>query len=191
MTQVKFDKINFPIKNPILKDLSASIQSNKLTAIIGPSGSGKTTLIKIISGRFTNKYTGTVKYDNRQLKKQEMRHKSVFVHQDDIFLPYLTVEETITFYETLRNKKHVDNLELERIMSDYVGTSEKGISAGERKRLSILIGMIDSADIIFLDEPTSGLDSLNALNMIRILKSLAGTKICVIHPAQCRDVFYV
>lgn len=189
MTKIRFQDITFPLKKPVINNLSSSIKSNKLTAIIGPSGSGKTTLIKILSGRFTNKYKGTVYYNNQTVSKKEMLKESVFVHQDDILLPFLTVNETISFYESLRNRKSSKNIELEHIMNNYVGTSLNGISAGERKRLSILIAMIDNANLIFLDEPTSGLDSLNAHKMIQVFKEMTGTRICVLHQPSAEMFF--
>lgn len=48
------------------------------------------------------------------------------------------------------------------------GFSVRGISGGERRRLTIACGMIADPDVILLDEPTSGLDAENALSIIRV-----------------------
>lgn len=56
------------------------------------------------------------------------------------------------------------------------GLSLRGLSGGERRRLSIAVGVVSSPSIIFLDEPTSGLDSFAALNVMQYMKSMAQLK---------------
>ena len=71
------------------------------------------------------------------------------------------------------------------VCADYVGsTMRRGISGGEKKRLSIACELIIDPSILFLDEPTSGLDAFTALNLIHTLQLLAKsgrTVICTIH----------
>lgn len=56
------------------------------------------------------------------------------------------------------------------------GIHLRGLSGGERRRLSIAVGVVSAPSIIFLDEPTSGLDSFAALNVMQYMKSLAQYK---------------
>lgn len=188
-TVIKFTDLKFPQQNPVLQSVSSEIQKSRLVGIIGPSGCGKTTLLKILSGRFTQRYSGDVFYGDQKVTKRDRLLNSVYVHQDDILLSFLTVKETILFYESLINSKHEDLIGLENVLDQRIGTSKSGISAGERKRLSILIGLLEHKEILFFDEPTSGLDALNALKLMDILKRLEGTRICVIHQPSS-EIFF-
>jgi ABC-type glutathione transport system ATPase component len=80
-------------------------------------------------------------------------------------------------------------MRLTAVADTVVGDSKiRGISGGERKRLSVAVELIQSPSIIFLDEPTSGLDSTAATTLIQNLRDLADegkTVIAVIHqPSQ-------
>lgn len=60
----------------------------------------------------------------------------------------------------------------------------KGISGGERKRLSFAAEVLTNPHLMFCDEPTSGLDSFMALNVVQVLKNMAQlgkTIVCTIH----------
>ncbi|KAM0688717.1 hypothetical protein COBT_000037, partial [Conglomerata obtusa] len=190
---ITIKNIVYSAKKPILKDISTRLKHKKMTAILGPSGCGKTTLLKIISGRFTNKYEGKVLLNNKLIKKDILRKITAYVHQDDNFIETQTVLETIDFVVKLKNKpvkkSLIQSLNLTNILNTKIGNSNKGISAGERKRLSILLELIDDCHILFLDEPTSGLDSLNAVRLIELLKSLQMTTCCVLHQPSANIFF--
>lgn len=188
-SQIGFTDITFPLDAPVLHSISSEIRKARLVAILGPSGCGKTTLLKILSGRFTHKYNGSIFYNEMKASKISMQHNTAYVHQDDILLKYLTVKETIEFYQRMINTECQDMIGLENVLSQKIGTPQSGISAGERKRLSILISLLEEKEVIFLDEPTSGLDTLNALKLVNILKEIDGTKICVIHQPSSEMFF--
>lgn len=90
-------------------------------------------------------------------------------------------------HQECEKKTHqmIDMLELTKCAQNQVGDSEKkGISGGERKRLSIALELNANVDVLVLDEPTSGLDTYSALLVMSILKNLAKkgmTIICTIH----------
>jgi ABC-type multidrug transport system ATPase subunit len=96
-----------------------------------------------------------------------------------------TVREAITFAAALKmnfsldeRTKKVDEmlalLGLSGIENTIIGDSSmKGVSGGERKRVAVGMQLITDPSLLFLDEPTSGLDTLNAFNVVSILKKLA------------------
>uniref|UniRef100_A0A7S0CAU6 ABC transporter domain-containing protein n=1 Tax=Proboscia inermis TaxID=420281 RepID=A0A7S0CAU6_9STRA len=127
---------------------------------------------------------------------------SAFVRQEVNFFPHMTVKETLDFRVDLKVGKTLgksarddivkdlmETLALTKSANTIVGNSKiRGISGGERKRLSIACEMISSPPMIFLDEPTTGLDSFQATQVCRTLRNLADsgkTIIAVIHqPSQ-------
>lgn len=121
-----------------------------------------------------------------------------FVPQEDIMHCELTVEEAITFASLLKNEMFVghgkrlrmveeviDVLGLEKCRKSVIGDQEnRGVSGGQRKRVSIALEIVGNPSICFLDEPTSGLDSTTSIELIATLKKMteAGmTIVMVIH----------
>ena len=107
--------------------------------------------------------------------------------QEDVLLGTLTVRETITYSANLRlpntmTKEEIDDIVEATIME--MGLQEcsdrvignwhlRGISGGEKKRLSIALEILAKPQILFLDEPTSGLDSASAFFVIQTLRNVA------------------
>lgn len=109
--------------------------------------------------------------------------------QEDNLLPLLTVKETLMYSAKFRLKEMSAKEKEERVESlmhelglfhvadSFVGDEDKrGISGGERKRVSIGVDMIHDPTILLLDEPTSGLDSTSALQVIELLSNMAKPK---------------
>jgi ABC-type multidrug transport system ATPase subunit len=110
-----------------------------------------------------------------------------YLAQEDYFLGTLTVRETLTYSAHLRlpsnmTKIEIDNLVtktiaemgLEDIEDSRIGNWHlRGISNGEKRRLSIGIELLTQPQIMFLDEPTSGLDSAAAFYVVSSLRSIA------------------
>ena len=107
--------------------------------------------------------------------------------QEDTMMDTLTVYETIMYSALLRlprtmqlaaKKRRVHETMTElgiiSIANKKIGSSGKrGLSGGEKRRVSIACELVTSPSILFLDEPTSGLDSYNAYNVIECLIGLA------------------
>eukprot|EP00050_Salpingoeca_kvevrii_P018829 m.78949 g.78949 ORF g.78949 m.78949 type:complete len:642 (-) comp8173_c0_seq8:80-2005(-) len=172
----------------ILQDVSGSVSVGHMLMILGPSGSGKTSLLDMLSGRKTvGHLRGTIHINGRSVSMRDMRTLAGYVPQSDVLLPTLTVRETLAFAVELRvpavEREHPTHEIVERMLSDLnlskvadcrVGDDTiRGISGGEKRRVSIGIELIVSPKIMFLDEPTSGLDSYAALEVIKLLQSYA------------------
>lgn len=172
----------------ILKDVSCEAKGGELTAVAGPSGAGKTTLLEILAGIFSrNKVSGQVLVNGCPVHAQSFRKVSGYVAQEDALFPLLTVEETLMYSALLRlpgGKKEaihrvrvlIKELGLEHVACSKIGEgsgSTRGISGGEKRRLSIGIELVHDPAVAFIDEPTSGLDSASALQVITLLKQMA------------------
>lgn len=172
------------------------IEPYKLSAWMGPSGSGKTSLLSIASGMTSFLHQGDFSQEskiiiNRSqdiLKQGFPKGLAGVVWQDDLLLSNVTVRETITFAARLKTPfsekdkvpRMVDEvlqeLGLTHVQHSLIGantTLNRGISGGERKRVSVATELVTKPPVIFLDEPTSGLDSTSAYELMYTLKNLA------------------
>lgn len=116
-----------------------------------------------------------------------LRRVSAYVEQEDALIGSLTVRETLAFAARLSLPSSIDGIvreqRIEYILKafglgdqadDLIGTPvRKGISGGQKRRLSVASQLITGPRILFLDEPTSGLDSAAAFEVVRFLKDVA------------------
>jgi ABC-type multidrug transport system ATPase subunit len=175
----------------ILHGITGTSQKGLVMAIMGPSGSGKSTLLNILAGgnsQISNcRVSGLIQVDS-QARDQWFHKIAAHVPQEDNQVPTLTVRECIMYSAMLRlpwhwDKKtktsHVDQvlkeLGLKHVSHSQVGGSHsiRGVSGGERRRVSIGMELVTSPKILFLDEPTSGLDSYTAASIMSTLTRLA------------------
>mmetsp|Transcript_28601 Transcript_28601/g.42821 ORF Transcript_28601/g.42821 Transcript_28601/m.42821 type:complete len:712 (+) Transcript_28601:100-2235(+) len=186
--------------------IRGTAKPGRMLAIMGPSGSGKTTLVHAIAGKVKENPRISLsgqRYVNGAPISGDSQIPSAFIEQEVSFFPHMTVRETLDFRVELKLGRKLgksarddvveelmDKLSLTKSADTKVGNAKiRGLSGGERKRLSIACEMISSPPVIFLDEPTSGLDSYQATQVIETLRKLANedgkTIIAVIHqPSQ-------
>eukprot|EP00002_Diphylleia_rotans_P022684 TRINITY_DN444_c0_g1_i6.p1 TRINITY_DN444_c0_g1~~TRINITY_DN444_c0_g1_i6.p1 ORF type:complete len:657 (-),score=128.48 TRINITY_DN444_c0_g1_i6:104-2074(-) len=196
-------KKNEPPKQ-ILKNISGLARAGHLCAVMGSSGAGKSSLLDLLARRMKG-YTGTMEVNNSHLDDDSFRRVSGYVTQQDMLMETLTVRETIEFYAALKLSKSITSeaknrkvkrlihlLGLEKAEDTLVGgTFVRGVSGGERRRVSIGVELITEPSLLFLDEPTSGLDSYTSLSIVHLLKTLAKeghTIIATIHQPR-PDIF--
>ncbi|KAJ8541723.1 hypothetical protein K7X08_002539 [Anisodus acutangulus] len=171
----------------ILNGITGMVSPGEILAVLGPSGSGKSTLLNALAGRLQGHgYTGTIFANNRKLSKPVLK-RTGFVTQDDVLYPHLTVRETLIFCALLRlpnslNRKEkievtdsvITELGLNKCEDTIIGNGFiRGVSGGERKRVSIAHEMLINPSLLILDEPTSGLDATAAYRLVSTLGSLA------------------
>ncbi|CAE6514119.1 unnamed protein product [Rhizoctonia solani] len=183
----------------IIRDVSLRCESGEMMAIIGGSGSGKTTLLHALVGRLANLpvTAGQVKYEptdiqlstkeSAALSARKMKDRIGFVRQNDYLLEHLTVRETLDYAAALRLPSSISSSTRRLIVDQTIrelglgdatdtvvgGALRKGISGGERRRLTIALSLISLPSILALDEPTTGLDAFTAYALLQTLSSLA------------------
>nr|ATB19625.1 putative ABCG7 [Callitropsis nootkatensis] len=184
----------------LLTNVSGEAKPGRLLAIMGPSGSGKTTLLNVLAGQLVASprlhLMGRLYVNGNPFSSAS--HKIAYVRQEDLFFSQLTVRETLSLAAELQLSKLTSSEDREKYVDDLlnrlglvscadciVGDAKvRGISGGEKKRLSVACELIASPSVIFADEPTTGLDAFQAEKVMEILQKLAQdghTVVCSIH----------
>ena len=173
----------------LLDDVSFTVFSGEVIAVVGPSGAGKTTLLNAINGTAPAD-EGSVLLDGLPFHPQLHRDRSLvgIVPQDDLVHAELTVEESLFYSGRLRLghrasdaevrrqvDRVIDELELDSIRGNRIGDAlNRGISGGQRKRVNLGQElMTKTTKVLFLDEPTSGLDPRASQDIARSVRQLA------------------
>ncbi|KAB5542470.1 ABC transporter [Coniochaeta sp. 2T2.1] len=196
----------------ILNPVTATFQAGVLNVIMGPSGSGKTSLLNAMALRLDNgigtryRPSGKLLFNGAEPSNSVIRSVCSYVCQDDdALLPSLTVRETLRFAAGLRLPKWMTKdekykraeevllkLGLKDCADNLIGNElVKGISGGEKRRVTIAVQILTDPRVLLLDEPTSGLDAFTASSIMEVLQGLAHegrTLILTIHQARS-DVF--
>ncbi|CAN0302100.1 unnamed protein product, partial [Discosporangium mesarthrocarpum] len=186
------------------------------TGILGPSGAGKSSLLDILAGRRKGAgcgwgasghvVTGELRVNGEVAEGEGVRKISGYVTQEDILPPTLTCKEHLMFHALLRmgraKKKEregrvlelLEELGLSGVQRSLIGGGlRRGISGGEKRRLSIATELLNRPALIFLDEPTTGLDASTALRVAHILARLAlgGTTVVASLHQPRREVLFL
>ena len=172
----------FPNSDNGMHDLSFTLRSYELLAIMGGSGTGKTTLLSLLNGTLKPQQ-GTITINGHDISEPAAKDLIGFVPQDDLLIEELTVYENLWFTAKLCFEGMADEEIDKRVMNTLkvlgldaakdlkVGSAiNKFISGGQRKRLNIALELIREPAVLFLDEPTSGLSSADTETVINLLK---------------------
>uniref|UniRef100_A0AAV1V5T7 ABC transporter domain-containing protein n=1 Tax=Peronospora matthiolae TaxID=2874970 RepID=A0AAV1V5T7_9STRA len=186
-------------KHVILDKVSGRSAPGELTAIMGPSGSGKTTLVDLLADRISSgQVMGTIELNGLERETKMLRAVTSYVAQTDTLLGSFTVAETMMMAARLslpncvvmmdvhsRVESIMDAMGLGACSNTLVGDIfRKGLSGGQKRRLSIAIELLSNPSVLILDEPTSGLDSSSANNVMKYILKLCRegkTVVCTIH----------
>lgn len=171
-------------KIEVLKNVSLSIEPNKITVIVGASGAGKSTLLHILSGLDTPDSGKVIvkETDISILKDKELskfRNKNIgFIFQFHHLLPEFTALENAIMPMLIdgvsyskaekRGLELLNNLGLE----NRIDHKPAELSGGEQQRVAVARAMANNPDIIFADEPTGNLDTANSEVMHQIFNDL-------------------
>lgn len=175
-TTLEFRDLSYTLKKKgkrqILKNTYGVMKSGQINAIVGPSGAGKTTLLNILGQVVSLKQgdvTGDICLNGKKVtNSNQIKSVSGFLEQDDVFFVQFTPREILNFCARMRikgtdaeRKERVDtlisDLNLTNCVDSLIGDfQKKGISGGEKRRISLAIELMMNPQIVFLDEPTSG-----------------------------------
>lgn len=192
-------------RKSILTDAHGFAQPGRLLSIMGPSGAGKSTLLDVLACNSQSSsqgvsVEGALLVNGMPRSTREFTKISCYVQQKDVLLSSATVRESLLTSALLKLPRSVPMEAKRRLVEDVleelglVSCAEtligdetiglKGVSGGQKRRVSVGIELVKDPRVIFLDEPTSGLDSEMALTLMETLVALARrqrTVVCTIH----------
>jgi len=148
-----------------LDDVSLSVESGSLTALLGPSGSGKSTLLRVIAGLETPD-TGAVFISGREATAVAPQNRGVgFVFQHYAPFTHMTVWDNVAFGLTIRRRpkpevrERVERL-LELVQLQGLGRRYPAqLSGGQRQRMALARALAPEPEVLLLDEPFGALDA--------------------------------
>ncbi|KAK1293660.1 ABC transporter G family member 11 [Acorus calamus] len=171
----------------ILHGVTGYARPGEVLAIMGPSGCGKSTLLDTLAGRLASniRKSGEVLINGRRQKLAF--GTSAYVTQDDILMTTLTVREAVYYSAHLqlpdtmtsaekrfRAETTIKEMGLQDALNTRIGGwAVKGLSGGQKRRVSICMEILTRPKLLFLDEPTSGLDSAASYHVMSRIVGLA------------------
>ena len=175
----------------ILSNITATIDRNKVIAIIGPSGSGKSTLLRCLN-LLTKPTSGQIIIDGHDITRprydiQTLRRYMGMVFQHFHLFPHMSVLQNITYAPCQVLKQDVATAQQQAlILLDKVGLSDKAniyparLSGGQKQRVAIARALAMEPKIMLFDEPTSALDPEMVKEVLDVIKRLVSTTMTMI-----------
>ncbi|WP_339304030.1 ABC transporter ATP-binding protein [Paenibacillus sp. FSL L8-0435] len=191
---ISFDQVTFGYddQQPVLKDLSFTIEPHTIAALVGPSGSGKSTVTRLIA-RFWDVQQGTIRIGGRPVDQMDPEKllQDISVVFQDVYLFQDTIGNNIRV-----GKKGATQFEIEEAArracchafisslpqgyDTLVGEGGSTLSGGEKQRISIARALLKNASIVLLDEATASLDPENEAAVQQAINELVADKTVIL-----------
>ena len=178
----------------VLHHVSARFEAGRAYAIVGGSGSGKSTLLNLLLAENTG-YRGSVLLDGTELRElsPEALYGLMSVIQQNVFVFNASIRDNVSMFrefpqealdEAIR-RAHLREL-LDARGADYLcGENGKGLSGGEKQRVSIARSLLKKSSVLLVDEATAALDMQTAHQVSSDILDLTGmTRIVVTHSLE-------
>ena len=157
----------------VLQNVSGSLETGKMYAILGPSGSGKTTLLSLLGG-LDVPAQGSVLFDGEDIAAKGLEHHRrnhiSLIFQSYNLIDYMTPVENVRLTAKLDAAPILERLGLEQ---DEITRNVLKLSGGQQQRVAIARALASDAPVILADEPTGNLDADTAEEITAILKESA------------------
>jgi len=194
--QVEFRNVSFSYgREPVLRDLSLTIEAGQNVALVGPTGAGKSTIAALIP-RLADVSAGQVLVDGIDVRRHQLaalRGQIATVLQDTVLLDGTLRENIICGYPGARDRDVRRAARLALVdefaarlpdgLDTHIGERGANLSGGQRQRVAIARAILRDASIVILDEPTSALDAGSEELLVAALANLpqGRTKIVIAH----------
>ncbi|CAM9380441.1 unnamed protein product, partial [Phaeothamnion confervicola] len=171
----------------LLQDVSFRCLPGRLVGILGASGAGESSRLRVplISRFLVGRMAGSILF-NGHMRGPALLRDTAYIQQDVLLFPELTVRESVNYAARLRMPRGtpaaaraarvngvLKMLHLSGCAQSPVGDAlRRGISGGQRRRLSIAMEVVALPSLICLDEISTGLDSATALSVFASVHAL-------------------
>ncbi len=200
---IDFKNVNFSYNaggGETIKDVSVSIPSGGITALVGPSGSGKSTLSRLIA-RFWDVDSGSITIGGVNVKTLDPEHLMAYMS--------IVFQDVVLFNDTIYNNIRIGNRNATReqviaaakaarcdefadkLPDGYdtlLGENGSTLSGGERQRLSIARALLKDAPIVLLDEATASLDPESESFIQQAISKLIENKTVIVIAHRLRTI---
>ncbi|MHA1684055.1 MAG: ABC transporter ATP-binding protein [Promethearchaeota archaeon] len=185
--RITVDRLNVKFGSKhVIKDVSFEIFEGEINGFLGISGAGKTTIVRVLTCQIPKKFwSGHVGIDGLDPGNPKNRAKIMakigYVPQlEELNLYYdLTPLENVKIFASTYGINNKDAIAIAKKYFKILDVPEdtwhqklKKMSGGEKKRVSIALGLIHEPTILFLDEPTTGVDASKRYDILNYLKKL-------------------
>lgn len=174
-----------------LKGISLTFRESEFVCVLGPSGCGKTTLLNIIGG-LDHYTTGNLVIQGRSTKNFRDRdwdiyrnHRIGFIFQSYNLIPHQTVLGNVELALTIagvgrEERKARAKQALERVgLGNELDKKPNQLSGGQMQRVAIARALVNNPDILLADEPTGALDSETSVQIMELIKEIAGERLVI------------
>ncbi len=179
---------------PVLRDISLTLNQGDVLAVLGRSGGGKTTLLKVLAGLETPD-AGTLTLQGQNLLPVPPNARQlVYLYQEPLLFPHLSVFENVAFGLRIRHvaqaetDQQVRELLEELDLAAHAQKAPNQLSGGQRQRVSFGRALIIRPRLLLLDEPFGNLDAQTRADMqqlfLRVSRQHRITSLFVTHDSR-------
>lgn len=164
-------------KSKVLDNISVEVDKAEIVGILGPSGAGKTTLIKCIMG-MEKVDSGEIELFGTSVPNRKILQNVGYMAQSDALYLDLTAKDNLLFFGNIFKIPKAELKERVNFLADlveltpYMNRRVNKFSGGMKRRLSLIIALLQNPDLLILDEPTVGIDPELRLSIWKEINNL-------------------
>lgn len=188
--EIRYDSVTFSYPNtaePVLRNLTFTIQKGGRYLLRGPSGCGKTTAINLLL-KYYSADSGEIFIDGVPLSAFDSTYDCMTVVRQEAVLFHDSLRNNLTLYQDVEDEKlfqvlhavELDKFANREALSSAITENGANLSGGEKKRICLARALLRDTDVLILDEPLANLDEATASKIEDLLLSMQGKTLLVV-----------